>query len=191
MRTRKIHNEKWWLGLMGFAAFWVLMWLASCTTVKRTTSSIAVHDTVSIAVHDTLVQQHDRQVTLYRHDTVVVTPAYAVTDTYQLAQLATAGRYQSSKGNVHSTVTVANGQVIVTCEADSLRMVIANLVERTSTERDSIGKVLATSTHTAAVKDVYVKKVATYKGILWALVAIAVLGCIFKATKWVDKHWHL
>lgn len=132
--------------------------LHSCSAIRHTTTT-TTHDTT--AVHDTLLQVKTNTITETRHDTVIVTAATTVVDTFKASDFTeptTQGGHKVPRtftrhsNNVTSTVTVDTaGNIIVTCKADSLLTVIRNLESRIQTITDSASNHLASSTAKTSV----------------------------------------
>lgn len=122
--------------------------LQSCSTVKRVKTSITyIHDTLTITIKDTTGRVRVVEVYREKKDTVLKVPGSTVTTTYAAAQLtpavATSGKvphsYVTKKGSATSTVSVDTaGKIGVTCECDSVQLVLTNLLTINSRLVDSI-----------------------------------------------------
>jgi hypothetical protein len=114
--------------LMGILAGLLAIFFASCGTVKKSVErsavsvhdTVAVHDTVSVVRHDSVV--HER----VEYDTVVTVAASSVSASFTPALK---GGVVKHAGNLTvSAHSNKDGSIDVECDADSLNLVIKNLV---------------------------------------------------------------
>jgi|GEM_PF-3990968 len=167
--------------------------LASCGSIKHVhTSTTVVKDTTASTAINDHYTGHTDVTSITKRDSIIKFPAVDLSQTFTAAQLSPAHTdkgdavphsYHVDKGNLHQTVTVdTNGYIQVDCNADSLIAVVQNLTDITRSQRDSITKLLSSSTvktsDTAVTVTDYTKVVKSWwSSYKWWIIGIVVL-CI-------------
>jgi hypothetical protein len=144
-----------------------------CASFKRyrhtaTTSS----DTVKTTIHDTATKDSIRIERIVIRDTIITTPAATAAQTITPSQLVPGASYHTKSGNATATTTVGkDGGIHVTCDCDSVKTVVRNLIERNTwlekNARQSNSSTTAKSSRTAATHTEKTTVKTTWLGRNW------------------------
>lgn len=146
--------------------------LCACGTSRRSFKATTTADTVTVTIHDTFTHYRDRIEKVYVHDTTIVTPAAQTKQTLNPGKMIPGQPYTTNSGNVRSTVKKDSlGNITAECEADSLKIVIRTLTERTISQAEQLKHLTMASTDKKSYTE------STYK------------ESYVKAKSWFGRNW--
>ena len=158
-------------------AFWLVVVMFGCSSGEKQLAKLEYKHPELFKLKDTTIyKKHDT--VIYYHDTFT-TPAETHTDTFNIPCPDHTAITKHFKGG-SVTISVVHGKPIVTCDADSLRLVILHTdsIHYADVEREKTG--LATKTVEVVKPLTWIEKFLMWTGgIFWGIIIVTVVENLF------------